>query len=75
VEVVNREGGVDMVVDHIGGSHLARAFKCLRPEGTLVSTSSYAAALGRSDAGDGGRADPFAEYAYSCDHQYQIEHR
>ena len=48
VEVVKREGGVDMVVDHIGGSHLARSFKCLRPEGTLVSTSSYAAALGRS---------------------------
>ncbi len=48
VEVVNREGGVDMVVDHIGGSHLARSFKCLRPEGTLVSTSSYAAALGLS---------------------------
>lgn len=48
VEVVNREGGVDMVVDHIGGDHLARSFKCLRPGGTLVSTSSYAAALGRS---------------------------
>ncbi len=48
MEVVNREGGVDMAVDHIGGSYLARAFKCLRPEGTLVSTSSYAAALGRS---------------------------
>ncbi len=48
VEVVNREGGVDMVIDHIGGSHLARSFKILRPEGTLVSTSSYAAALGRS---------------------------
>jgi NADPH:quinone reductase-like Zn-dependent oxidoreductase len=48
VEVVNREGGVDMVVDHIGGSHLVRSFKCLRPEGTLVSTSSYAAALGQS---------------------------
>ncbi|MCK4899765.1 MAG: zinc-binding dehydrogenase [Anaerolineales bacterium] len=48
VEVVNREGGVDMVVDHIGGSHLARSFKCLRPEGTLISTSSYAAALGQS---------------------------
>jgi NADPH:quinone reductase-like Zn-dependent oxidoreductase len=48
VEVVKREGGVDMVVDHIGGSHLARSFKCLRSGGTLVSTSSYAAALGRS---------------------------
>lgn len=48
VEVVNREGGVDMVVDHIGGSHLARSFKCLRPDGTLVSTSSYAAAMGQS---------------------------
>jgi NADPH:quinone reductase-like Zn-dependent oxidoreductase len=48
VEVINREGGVDMVVDHIGGSHLARSFKCLRPGGTLVSTSSYAAALGQS---------------------------
>jgi NADPH:quinone reductase-like Zn-dependent oxidoreductase len=48
VELVNREGGVDLVVDHIGGSHLARSFKCLRPEGTLVSTSSYAAALGQS---------------------------
>ncbi len=48
VELVNREGGVDMVVDHIGGNHLARSFKCLRPGGILVSTSSYAAALGRS---------------------------
>jgi NADPH:quinone reductase-like Zn-dependent oxidoreductase len=48
VELVNREGGVDLVVDHIGGSHLARSFKCLRPEGILVSTSSYAAALGQS---------------------------
>jgi NADPH:quinone reductase-like Zn-dependent oxidoreductase len=48
VEVVNREGGVDMVVDHIGGNHLARSFRCLRPGGTLVSTSSYAAALGQS---------------------------
>jgi NADPH2:quinone reductase len=48
VEVVNREGGVDMVVDHIGGSHLSRSFKCLRQEGTLVSTSSYSAALGQS---------------------------
>jgi NADPH:quinone reductase-like Zn-dependent oxidoreductase len=48
VEVVNHEGGVDMVVDHIGGSHLARSFKCLRPDGTLVSTSSYAAAMGQS---------------------------
>jgi len=48
VEVINLEGGVDMVIDHIGGSHLTRSFKCLRPEGTLVSTSSYAAALGLS---------------------------
>ena len=48
VEVVNREGGVDMVVDHIGGSHLACSFKCLRTEGTLVSTGSYAATLGRA---------------------------
>ncbi|UCF28645.1 MAG: zinc-binding dehydrogenase [Chloroflexota bacterium] len=48
VEVVKRDGGVDLVVDHIGGSHLARSFKCLRPGGTLVSTSSYAAALGKS---------------------------
>ncbi len=48
VDVVNREGGVDMVVDHMGGSHLARSFKCLRPEGTLVATSSYAAAMGHS---------------------------
>ena len=47
VEVVNREGGVDLVVDHIGGSHLARSFKCLRPKGTLVNISSYAAVLGR----------------------------
>ncbi len=52
VEVVNREGGVDMAVDHIGGSHLARSFKCLRPGGTLVSTSSYAAALGQSGMAD-----------------------
>lgn len=50
VEVVNRQGGVDLVVDHIGGGHLARSFKCLRPGGTLVSTSNYAAALGRSGA-------------------------
>jgi NADPH:quinone reductase-like Zn-dependent oxidoreductase len=48
VQVVTGEGGVDMVVDHIGGSHLARSFQCLRPGGTLVSTSSYAATLGRS---------------------------
>lgn len=48
VEVVVGEGGVDLVVDHIGGSHLRRSFKCLRPGGTLVSTSSYAAALGQS---------------------------
>jgi NADPH:quinone reductase-like Zn-dependent oxidoreductase len=48
VEVVNREGGVDLVLDHIGGSHLARSFRCLAPGGTLVSTSSYAAALGQS---------------------------
>jgi NADPH:quinone reductase-like Zn-dependent oxidoreductase len=48
VEVISREGGVDMVVDHIGGSHLARSFKCLRPGGILISTSSYAAALGQS---------------------------
>ena len=38
VEVVNREGGVDKVVDHIGGSHLVRSFKCLCPERTLVIT-------------------------------------
>jgi NADPH:quinone reductase-like Zn-dependent oxidoreductase len=57
VEVVNREGGADMVVDHIGGSHLARSFKCLRPEGNLFLCSGFRA--GR-DAGDGGRADPFA---------------
>ncbi len=37
-----------MVVDYIGGSHQARAFKCLRPEGTLLNTSSYATALGRA---------------------------
>lgn len=48
VELVKREGGVDMVVDHIGGNHLARSFKCLRSGGILVSTSSYAAALGQS---------------------------
>ena len=48
MEVVNREGGVDMAVDHIGGSYLARVFKCHRPEGALVNPSSYAAALGRS---------------------------
>lgn len=48
VEVVNRNGGVDLAVDHIGGNHLSRSFKCLRQEGTLVSTSSYSAALGQS---------------------------
>jgi NADPH:quinone reductase-like Zn-dependent oxidoreductase len=48
VEVVRKEGGVDLVVDHIGGNHLVRSFKCLRPGGTLVATSSYAAAQGRS---------------------------
>lgn len=56
VEVVNREGGVEMVVDRIGGRHLVRSFKCLRPEGTLVSTSSYVAALGQSRMLE---ADPF----------------
>jgi len=50
VELVRREGGVDMVLDHIGGKHLARSFKCLRPGGMLVSTSSYGAALGQSGA-------------------------
>jgi NADPH:quinone reductase-like Zn-dependent oxidoreductase len=50
VEVVNRDGGVDLVIDHIGGRHLKRSFKCLRPGGTLVSTSAYAAALGQSGA-------------------------
>jgi NADPH:quinone reductase-like Zn-dependent oxidoreductase len=49
VEEVIHEGGVDLVVDHIGGNHLTRSFKCLRPGGTLVSTSSYAAALGQSE--------------------------
>ncbi|MGD9091854.1 MAG: zinc-binding dehydrogenase, partial [Anaerolineales bacterium] len=48
VAIVNQEGGVDMVIDHIGGNHLARSFKCLRPGGILVSTSSYAAVLGQS---------------------------
>ncbi len=48
VEIVRRAGGVDLVVDHIGGHHLARSFQCLRPGGTLAATSSYAAALGRS---------------------------
>jgi NADPH:quinone reductase-like Zn-dependent oxidoreductase len=48
VEVVNREGGVDLVVDHVGGNHLARSFRCLKPGGTLVSTSSYTAALGQA---------------------------
>ncbi|MBW8012312.1 MAG: zinc-binding dehydrogenase [Chloroflexi bacterium] len=48
VEVISKEDGVDMVVDHIGGNHLASSFSCLRPGGTLVSTSSYAAALGQS---------------------------
>lgn len=48
VEEIRREGGVDLVVDPIGGDHLARSFKCLRPGGMLVSTSGYNAALGRS---------------------------
>lgn len=49
VELISSEGGVDMVVDHIGGNHLARSFNCLRPGGILFSTSSYAAALGQSE--------------------------
>lgn len=48
VEEIKREGGVDMVVDHIGGKHLTRSYRCLRSGGILVSTSSYAAALGHS---------------------------
>jgi NADPH2:quinone reductase len=39
--------GVDLVVDHIGGSHLERSFRTLRPGGMLVSTSAYANVQGQ----------------------------
>ncbi|MGD2134709.1 MAG: medium chain dehydrogenase/reductase family protein [Gemmatimonadales bacterium] len=39
--------GVDLVVDHIGGSHLKHSFRTLRPGGHLVSTSAYANVTGR----------------------------
>lgn len=38
--------GVDMVVDHIGGSHFKRSFRTLRDCGILVGTSSYNGAKG-----------------------------
>ena len=38
--------GVDMVVDHIGGSHFKRSFRTLRDCGILVGTSSYRGAKG-----------------------------
>lgn len=38
--------GVDLVVDHIGGDHLNRSFRTLRPGGTLISTSAYASVRG-----------------------------
>jgi NADPH2:quinone reductase len=34
--------GVDLVIDHIGGSHLQRSFQTLRPGGLLVSTAATA---------------------------------
>lgn len=48
VQVVNAQGGADLVIDHIGGKHLKRSFAVLKPGGTLVSISSYAAALGQA---------------------------
>ena len=39
--------GVDVVVDHIGGDHLKRSFRTLRPGGILISTSAYASVLGK----------------------------
>ena len=38
--------GVDMVVDHIGGSHFKRSFRTLRDRGILIGTSSYRGAKG-----------------------------
>ncbi|UCH26465.1 MAG: zinc-binding dehydrogenase [Trueperaceae bacterium] len=38
--------GVDLVIDHIGGAHLARSFATLRPGGRLIMTSSYASVRG-----------------------------
>jgi NADPH2:quinone reductase len=43
--------GVDLVVDPIGGPHLKRSFKTLRPGGFLAVTSSMAAL--RGDIGSG----------------------
>jgi len=38
--------GVDVVVDHIGGDHLKRSYRTLRPGGYLISTSAYASVKG-----------------------------
>ena len=38
--------GVDLVVDHIGGAHLKRSFRTLRPGGHLISTSAYGSVKG-----------------------------
>ena len=38
--------GVDFVIDHIGGAHLARSFATLRPGGQLIATSAYASVRG-----------------------------
>lgn len=39
--------GVDLVVDPFGGDHFALSFRCLRPGGLLLGTSSYLAATGK----------------------------
>jgi NADPH2:quinone reductase len=46
VKVMTKDG-VDMVVDHIGGSHLARSLRTLRTGGHLIATSSYNAVQGK----------------------------
>jgi NADPH:quinone reductase-like Zn-dependent oxidoreductase len=39
--------GVDLVIDPFGDDHFARSFRCLRPGGLLLATSSYLAATGK----------------------------
>lgn len=46
VQIADNAGGMDLVIDHIGGWHLLRSFKALRKDGMLISTSSYASAMG-----------------------------
>ncbi|MCI5049321.1 MAG: NAD(P)H-quinone oxidoreductase [Rickettsiales bacterium] len=37
VEIVKAAGGVDIVLDMVGGSYIARNLKCLKPQGQLIS--------------------------------------